>query len=415
MGLFDRNPKQSGSDDQTAPAERDDSAPDFTDDFDDIDIPDADTTRPISDRPLIREESAEPAEPAGPVDSPQSPVEHPVADGDGDTTEDLPGDPAPTSDSRDIYAVTGRARPQRIEPRTAEPKVDQSTGTSGTPGAESFGVASGQPAGGDPAFAADHTTAGATADDDNRTLAFGEGTPAGDGTPAAETPRYATGTDRDGDVGGSADTSVFAAGQPGQPDHAPDGAYVVDPVEEEATAEAGAAAAVVKRGTLDFGLFILRAVIGAVLAVRGLQTLFAFGGDPGISAFEQTLAAYNAADILAVAVPVTQIVAGGLLLFGLLTPVGSALTIVVAGFLMIHHLAIWDSGYWPYTLSPQVQVWALVGLAGVVLAFTGPGRYAADISRGWATRPLASAWVFVLVGLAGAAGLWLIVGGGNPF
>ncbi|HIW91253.1 MAG TPA: DoxX family protein, partial [Candidatus Corynebacterium avicola] len=187
-----------------------------------------------------------------------------------------------------------------------------------------------------------------------------------------------------------------------------------DQAEDEEDAEA-AAATDPRRGTLDFGLLILRLVVGGLLIIRGLQTLFAFGGDPGLSTLEDSLNAYSGAEILAIAIPVAEVVAGGLLVFGLLTPLGAALAVVVAGFLTAHNLSTFDAGYWPYSLSPIAQVWGLTGLVGLVLTFTGPGRYSADTSRRWSTRPLASAWIFALIGLAGAAGLWIAVGGGNPF
>jgi putative oxidoreductase len=332
------------------------------------------------------------------------------------TTTD-PTDPvSPAKPKRDIYAVSGRARPQRIEPRSAEPARPQEPADDTR--TEVFGAAAVDPA---------YTGANTAADDQNQTLAFGGPVGASGrathGTAGTGAPDYAGAPSASaGDAQESAETSVFAVGTAGTPpaEDAPvttpvSPVFPDDPRTAADPAAADAPAGDPRRGTLDFGLFLLRVVIGGLLVVRGLQTLFAFGGDPGISALEQTLSAYNVADILAVALPVAQIVAGGLLVFGLLTPVGGALTVALAGFLALHNVSLWDSGYWPYTLSPQVQYWGLTGLAGLVLTFTGPGRYSADVSRGWATRPLASAWVFFVVGLAGAAGLWLAVGGGNPF
>jgi putative oxidoreductase len=419
MGLFDRKPDKagtSGDDASTTPSGRvdhDDDLFDAVESVDGIDVPDV--TRPLdvprSDKPAAEKPGApEPSEPT------EAPATDDRGDGQAGVGEPEPTEPAePAKPKRDIYAVSGRARPQRIEPRSAEPASPPDTADDTR--TEVFGAAAVDPA---------YTGAGADAgaEDQNQTLAFGgpAGT-SGRATYGADAPDYAGVTSAPaGDARESAETSVFAVGTAGTPT-TEDGAVPtpvspVFPDESRSDADADATAASggdPRRGTLDFGLFLLRVVIGAILAVRGLQTLFAFGGDPGISAFEQTLSAYSFADILAVALPVAQIVAGGLLVFGLLTPVGGALTVAVAGFLALHNVSLWDSGYWPYTLSPQVQYWGLTGLAGLVLTFTGPGRYAADISRGWATRPLASAWVFFVVGLAGAAGLWLAVGGGNPF
>ncbi|WP_293818242.1 DoxX family protein [uncultured Corynebacterium sp.] len=174
-------------------------------------------------------------------------------------------------------------------------------------------------------------------------------------------------------------------------------------------------AAEVKRGTTSFGQLILRAVLGVYLLVRGLQTLFAFGGDPGVEAFQSQLGNYNFTDILAIGIPIAEVVAGGLLLLGLVTPFGAALATIIGGFMAFHNLDSFQGTLWPYGLNPYVQLWAALTVASISLIFLGPGRISLDRSRGWATRPLASAWIFFVVAAAATAGLWLGVGGGNPF
>ncbi|MGV0867839.1 DoxX family protein [Corynebacterium kalidii] len=431
MGLFDRTPGKSGAsgdDASTTPSGRvdhgDDDLFDAIDAADGIDVPDV--TRPLDVPRAETPAHPEPTEPAevsavadhGDDQAPEGEPD-PADPADPADATDLTDPVSPAKPKRDIYAVSGRARPQRIEPRSAEPvRPQELTDDTKT---EVFGAA-----GVDPAY----TGANPGAEDQNQTLVFGgqagasgratygtDGTVGTVGTDGTGAPSAAAGDGQE-----SAETSVFAVGPAGTrpAEDAPvttpvSPVFPDDPRTDADPAAADTPAGDPRRGTLDFGLFLLRVVIGGLLVVRGLQTLFAFGGDPGISALEQTLSAYSVADILAVALPVAQIVAGGLLVFGLLTPVGGALTVAVAGFLALHNVSLWDSGYWPYTLSPQVQYWGLTGLAGLVLTFTGPGRYSADVSRGWATRPLASAWVFFVVGLAGAAGLWLAVGGGSPF
>lgn len=357
-------------------------------------------------------------------------------------TEDAVGTPAP---KQDVYDRAGRARPQRIEPRRPEPEAPA------PPAEEPVSEAASDPASDDsattvfaaapdPAFAAEPTEStvhtGHT-DPASGSAADAPASPWDQGTvsrgPVPESSEWMTDGDAavDADqatavIDPAAETTTFVAGQPGAAGTAGagaaatqmDGATPEDGVTDEAQAEAAAAADVAedpRRGTLDFGLLILRLVVGGLLIIRGLQTLFAFGGDPGLSALEQSLAAYSFADILAIVIPVAQVVAGGLLVFGLLTPLGAAIAVVVSGFLTGHALSTFDASYWPYALSPTAQLWALTGVVALVITFTGPGRYSADTSRRWATRPLASAWVFALIGLGGAAGLWLAVGGGNPF
>lgn len=169
------------------------------------------------------------------------------------------------------------------------------------------------------------------------------------------------------------------------------------------------------RGTLSFGLLVLRLVLGGLLVVRGAQTLFSFAGDPGIEILERQLADYTASGVLAVAIPTAEIVAGGLLIFGLLTPLGASLAAVVAGFMGIHHLDAHQGSLWPYGLSPYVQTWGLMAVMAMMLVFTGPGGISLDRGRGWNRRPLVSAWIFALVAVAGLVALWLGVGGRNPF
>ncbi|MGO1949910.1 MAG: DoxX family protein [Mycobacteriaceae bacterium] len=449
MGLFEKDPnKDPGKDavdgavDRSADGARDATGID-ADLFDEIDVPDAPgepgaPSRTVSqdaddtqDVPVVPETT----EASGDGDAGSGSDGGAGADSadSGDTAADPESaaspetetetDPEPERPKRDIYEMAGRAKPQRIEPRRAEPEPEP-----------------------EPAPTPQDPTADAEADDsrtevfaasDREDRAYREPIPASTAGAADSAPdddadqttallgaagvgaagAGAAGVGAAGAAGdaGAPETTTFPAGD--ATSRYDEAATPADPDPADA-AVADEGAGVVgepRRGTLDFGLLILRLVAGALLIVRGLQTLFAFGGDPGISALEQTLAAYNFADILAVAIPVAQIVAGGLLVFGLLTPLGGAVAIVVAGFLTLHNLSLWDSGYWPYALSPAVQFWAAVALIGLVLTFTGPGRYSADISRGWATRPLASAWIFALVGAGAAAALWIAVGGGNPF
>ncbi|HEY4598298.1 DoxX family protein, partial [Corynebacterium sp.] len=170
-----------------------------------------------------------------------------------------------------------------------------------------------------------------------------------------------------------------------------------------------------RRGTQSLGLAILRIVAGAVLLISGLQTLFGFAGDPGISALESRLSFFSGSGVLAVAIPAAEVIAGGLLILGLLTPFAAALAFVVSAFVATFHLSGHQGSLWPYGLNPVIHQWALYALISLSLIFTGPGGASLDRSRSWATRPLASSWIFALLGIAGFAALWLLTGGRNPF
>ncbi len=323
---------------------------------------------------------------------------------------------------RDIYAVLGRARPQRIESRPSEPEVDLSKLDASQP------AAGAGPAGAD-SNAGARVDSGHTDGPSDRWGKVDDAKPAErDNAPANDQAFSRPATNNAGTgvaaAGAGAAGAGVAAGTAADADTAADAGVAGDGRDaangdRNAAAAAGTdaagAVAEVKRGTTSFGLFILRAVLGAYLLVRGLQTLFAFGGDPGVDVFQSQLENYNFTDILAIGIPVAEVVAGGLLLLGLVTPFGAALATIVSGFMAFHNLDSFQGTLWPYGLNPYVQLWAALTVASISLIFLGPGRISLDRSRGWATRPLASAWIFFVVAAAATAALWLGVGGGNPF
>ncbi|QFQ02660.1 DoxX [Corynebacterium urogenitale] len=169
-----------------------------------------------------------------------------------------------------------------------------------------------------------------------------------------------------------------------------------------------------KRGTLGFGILLLRLVAGGFFLVTGLQYLFGLGEESGLSALEGMLSNYSYTDMLAVGLAVAALVGGALLIVGLLTPLGAALGTVAAGFLALHFFKESSTGLWPTTMDPQFVLWALLTVISLAIIFTGSGRAALDRSRGWATRPLASAWIFAVVAIGGLGALWYSTGGGNP-
>jgi putative oxidoreductase len=55
----------------------------------------------------------------------------------------------------------------------------------------------------------------------------------------------------------------------------------------------------------------------------------------------------------------------------------------------------------------------LAGTATVII-LTGPGRWAFDRNRGWATRPAFGSFFVLLLAIAAAIGTWYWLHGGNP-
>lgn len=353
-----------------------------------------------------------------------------AGDARGDARDDAAG--SSLRRSRDLYEMTGRARPRRIEPRRPAPAdVPLPYEDPAATGAPAGAPVPGPVVGDDAAF--ERT---AVLDGSQRPAAprAADGTPADARGPVAPAPATRPGATPDRGVGvpddGTAPTTVMdvpgrrggdavpadgpvpAAGYAPTPVAAADGTPVAEPAPE---AEADAAEHVDdRRGTLGFGLLLLRLVIGGLLLVRGLQTLFRFGGDPGITALEDAFHAYTGADVLSLALPVAEVVAGGLVILGLVTPLGAALGAVAAGFMTLHNLGTFDSSLWPYAMNPQIQAWGLLAAGAGILVFTGPGTVSADAGRGWSRRPLASAWIFAVVAVVALGVLWYAVGGGNP-
>lgn len=168
-----------------------------------------------------------------------------------------------------------------------------------------------------------------------------------------------------------------------------------------------------RRGTIDLGLMIIRLGVGALLTFMAVQTFFELGGAPGINGLKEQFANYAMGDILAIAVPTMQLVAGVFLLLGLLTPVAASIATAVTGFGAVHALAQQDGISW---LNPgdSLILPFLLALIAFGLQFTGPGRISLDVARSWAKRPLVSSWIWAIVGVAGAVAMWWFLAGVNP-
>ena len=169
-----------------------------------------------------------------------------------------------------------------------------------------------------------------------------------------------------------------------------------------------------RRGTMDFGLLIVRLLLGLWLILEAVGTFFRLGGNPGISGLEADYASYLAPGGLAVLVPSLQLAAGVFLVLGLITPLFAMAATVVTSFTALHELTTSGSGAnlfgWPDS------VWLSIVMLGISLAlqFTGPGFLSLDYGRSWARRPLVSSWIFILLAIVGGIGLWWFGAGINP-
>ena len=169
-----------------------------------------------------------------------------------------------------------------------------------------------------------------------------------------------------------------------------------------------------RRGTTDFGLFLMRLFLGAFLIIDSVAIFFRLGGNEGISGLESAFADYPYGSGLAVVVPTLELAAGVFLLLGLLTPIAALVAIAVTGFMALHAFVSQSDGFNVFAWTPETWVPVMLLAASLVVQSTGPGRYGIDASRGWAKRPLVSSWICALLGLAAAGLIWWFGTGVNP-
>lgn len=197
------------------------------------------------------------------------------------------------------------------------------------------------------------------------------------------------------------------------PPAAPVAAYEEAPA--EVYEEPVAVAEPVRRGTIDFGLLLMRLALGAFFIIDSIGVFFRLGGNGGIAGLESAFADYTYGNALAIVLPTLELAAGVFLVLGLITPVAAAVAIAAAGFMAVHALHISGVGFNVFAWGTDVWVPVMLLFAAVALQFTGPGLYGVDAQRGWARRPLASSWICFVVGLAAAGLMWWFGTGVNPF
>lgn len=154
---------------------------------------------------------------------------------------------------------------------------------------------------------------------------------------------------------------------------------------------------------LSTGLLVARVVIGLVMSAHGAQKLFGWFGGYGLTAtggfFEQL--GFRPGRMFAAIASVTEIVAGLLIAFGLLGPVGPALmlSVMIVAAVTVH----WSNGLFAGTNGIEVPL--LYGAFAVMLALTGPGLFSLDALLGlqalWSPTIAA---VALAVGVNGAIG-----------
>ncbi|HHY07139.1 MAG TPA: DoxX family protein [Corynebacteriales bacterium] len=185
----------------------------------------------------------------------------------------------------------------------------------------------------------------------------------------------------------------------------------VDEAEDEPETEK------VPRGTMDLGLFLLRAAVGIVFLLDGADKLFGlFGGS--ISQTEELLRSVgftNSTQMWAIFTGVVELVAGIILVLGLFTPLAAGALLGVTGTLILTEIGIGIPAATGLHHSSIAFLAVLVcALSAIIL--TGAGRWAIDGAWKWATLPKWGSLVWWIAGIAAGPVFWALANTqGFPF
>ncbi len=127
--------------------------------------------------------------------------------------------------------------------------------------------------------------------------------------------------------------------------------------------------------SLDFGLLILRLVVGLLFVGHGGQKLFGWFGGGGLNGTVGmvTKMGFRPAWFWALMAALSEFGGGVLLTLGLLSPLGS-LGIIAAMLIAIK--VHWAKGLW--NMKGGIEFPLLNLVAALALAFTGPGAFSLD-------------------------------------
>ena len=151
---------------------------------------------------------------------------------------------------------------------------------------------------------------------------------------------------------------------------------------------------------MDTALLLARLLFGLGLAGHSVQKLFGWFGGPGIAgagAMFETLG-FRPGRFFATAAALTELAGAALIVLGLSGPVGPALMVLI---MLVACAAAVANGY--FAMHHGCEPAALYGMGGVLLAFTGPGRYSLDQLLGltWLSTEQ-TAWIALGAALAAA-------------
>jgi putative oxidoreductase len=146
---------------------------------------------------------------------------------------------------------------------------------------------------------------------------------------------------------------------------------------------------------VEYGLLILRLVVGLLFAAHGSQKLFGVlggGGPQGTAAFFASLG-YRAPAAAAIAVGLAEFGGGLMLAAGFLTPLAAFLLTTV----MLNAIA---TVVWPKGFLGGYEFEVTLATVAVALAATGPGELSLDDAVGWADELSGILWASLVLSSA---------------
>jgi putative oxidoreductase len=150
-------------------------------------------------------------------------------------------------------------------------------------------------------------------------------------------------------------------------------------------------------GGADFGLLVLRLVVGGTFVANGLQELFGLFHGMGRTGLSSLLifAGYQHVSVLVWVTGGTELVAGALVVLGLFTPLAAA---GMLGLLANLIVLKWPSGFF----GSGYQLELVLSGAAFALLFAGPGRVSFDRPTPWFRRPVLNGFLFLIIAAAAA-------------
>jgi putative oxidoreductase len=149
---------------------------------------------------------------------------------------------------------------------------------------------------------------------------------------------------------------------------------------------------------VEYGLLLLRLVLGLTFAAHGSQKLFGAFGGPGLRGAAEYLGGlgYRAPLAMAFVAGSFEMASGILLACGLLTPL-AALTIAV---LMLNAIGaeLLRNGFWVRFGGCEYAL--LIWTIAVALAATGPGQLSLDAALGWSDELSGGWWALGVAALS---------------